>query len=63
MPGMFCEAMVTMKSGSAMPMMPAAENTGVTRTGSGHSEPSAAGDTGEVAMISPTVTSTATGTA
>ncbi len=63
MPGMFCEAMVTMKSGSAMPMIPAVENAGATSTGSGHSEPKAAGDSCEVATISPTVTSTAAGTA
>ena len=63
MPGMFCEAIVTMNSGSPMPTMAAPVKCGAISVGCGQSDPMAAASIWLEAITRIAVTSTAAGTA
>lgn len=60
---MFCEAIVTTYSGSAMPTAAATVKCGATATGCGHIGPSVSALMCVVVAISTTATTTAAGTA
>jgi hypothetical protein len=63
MPGMFCDAMVTMKSGSAMLISAGSEKRGVINTGCGQSGPICDSETGLVTAMRASAARTAEGTA
>ena len=60
-PGMFCDAMVTMKSGNAMPIIAGTENSGATNNTTGHIDVSDSADRSVAQMTM--VTRSAAGTA
>ena len=62
-PGTFCDAIVTMNSGSAMLIAADRVNSGITRTGFGQMSASAPAGIGVAKTTMPAVTSTASGTA
>ena len=60
---MFCDAMVTMNSGTATPMIAAGVNSGTMNRGAGHSGPSCTAEPRRLKPMTTMATSSAAGTA